>query len=144
MHVQDLTALGMWTSRERTPYQCALDEGTFAGFECFPALDHGRDINLDNQLCHSGSISEEARGMVSLDVCRLNLVIIIWSKLHMITIIARYIPGKKNVLVDQLSSLDQMLPSHRMVSSSSGVQICYPFQILRCERRMHFNTGGTT
>ena len=34
-----------------------------------------------------------------------------WSELHLVTLSARYIPGKKNILANQLSHLDQVLPT---------------------------------
>ena len=49
-------------SREGTPYQRARNEGSSAGFGCFPAPDHGRDTGLNEQQSRSGGISEEARG----------------------------------------------------------------------------------
>ena len=36
--------------------------------------------------------------------------IMAWSELYSVTFAARYIPKKKNVMVDQLSCLDQVLP----------------------------------
>ena len=43
---------------------------------------------------------------------KLSIEIIAWSELHMVNIMTDYgyIPGKKNILVDQLGCLDQILP----------------------------------
>ena len=49
-------------------------------------------------------------GLVSLDMCRLAQEIIAWLELHIVSITVKYIPGKKNVLADQISHPDQILP----------------------------------
>ena len=62
VHLQDLTVVGMWSLREGTPYQCAADEGSSASLECLPTLDHGKDLSLNEEHCHSSGIFEEVRG----------------------------------------------------------------------------------
>ena len=49
--------------------------------------------------------------MASLDMCRLVLEVRKWLELLVVTIIVRYIPGKKNVLAYQLNHPDQVLPT---------------------------------
>ena len=49
-------------------------------------------------------------GTVPLTICRLILEIINRSELHMVSIYAMYISGK-NILTDQLSHPDQVLPA---------------------------------
>ena len=46
---------------------------------------------------------------VSLVMCDLTQEILIWAEQFAIFLTARYIPGKKIALVDQLSRLDQVL-----------------------------------
>ena len=48
--------------REGTLHKCSGDEGSSAGFECLLAQDHGRDLSSDEQQCHSGDVSKEAKG----------------------------------------------------------------------------------
>ena len=55
---------------------------------------------------------EKQGSMVSLDLCRLAQEVMHWSQLHMLTITARYITWKKNVLADQLNHPDQVLSIH--------------------------------
>ena len=54
---------------------------------------------------------EKQGGTVCPDMCRLAQEIISWSGPHMASTSARYILGKKNILTDQLSHLDQVLPT---------------------------------
>ena len=49
-------------------------------------------------------------GTASLDLCRLAQEITARSELHMVNMMARYIPGKKNTLAAQLSHSDEILP----------------------------------
>ena len=44
-------------------------------------------------------------------VCRMAAKIVLWTKRHLVFLVARYIPGRKNVLADQLSRPDQVLPT---------------------------------
>ena len=96
-------------------------------------------------------------------MCRLTQIIS-WSKLHVVTIIARYILGKDNVLADQLSCPVQLLPIERlcllwfyMVSSrSTAIPMSlfapkvntklpiyiHPFQILWHGKRTLSGTAG--
>ena len=48
---------------------------------------------------------------MSKALCAMAQEIILWSELHSVTLFARYIPRKKNVLEDQLSRPDQILPT---------------------------------
>ena len=48
---------------------------------------------------------------MSLDMCKLAQEIVAWLELHTVSIVAWYIPGKKNILADQLSHPDQVLPT---------------------------------
>ena len=54
---------------------------------------------------------KKQRGIVSKALCNLAQEIVLWTEVHSITLSARYIPGKKNVLADQLSCPDQVLPT---------------------------------
>ena len=49
-------------------------------------------------------------GAVSKVMCSLAQEIVVWSELHLLAISARYIPRKKNVLADESSCPDQVLP----------------------------------
>ena len=40
-HLQDLIAVGTWTSGEETPYQCAGDEDSLSFLKCLHTLGHG-------------------------------------------------------------------------------------------------------
>ena len=55
---------------------------------------------------YRGGILEEARGTVSRVICSLAQEIMAWLEVYIVTIIARFIPEKKNVLADQVSRSD--------------------------------------
>ena len=45
-------------------------------------------------------------GTVSRVVCHMAAEVVLWTERHSVSLLARYIPGRKNVLVDQLSRLN--------------------------------------
>ena len=60
-----------------------------------------------------------------------------WSELYSVTFATRYIPRKKNVMVDQLSCLGQVLPSEWSLLLWVFDAIC---EVYRCP---HINVFGT-
>ena len=50
-------------------------------------------------------------GAVSHVLCCMAAEVVLWTKRHPVSLMARYIPRKKNVLADQFSHPDQVLPS---------------------------------
>ena len=57
---------------------------------------------------------------MSCFLCYTAAEVVLWTKCHSVSLTARYIPGKKNVLADQLSCLPGS--SHGMVPSSYGLR----------------------
>ena len=70
-----------------------------------------RGSGFHEQQCQSGGISKELRGTMSLGMCILTQNIIEWSELHMVSISAKYVLGKNDILADQLSYPDQVIPT---------------------------------
>ena len=114
-------------SGERTSYQCRSDEANSFSLKCLPAQDHWRGLVLKSNNTTVVAYVKEQRGTVFLDICRLPQKIIAWLDLHMVTILARYIPGKKNFLVDRLSHLDQVLPTDWSLLPRLFDDICREF-----------------
>ena len=75
--------------------------------------DHGRVGSSDERQCYSGGFSQEGRGcsFTRQDMCSLAQEFIEWAKLNLITITVRYIPRKNNIVADQLSRPDWVLPT---------------------------------
>ena len=48
-------------------------------------------------------------GTVSHVLCRMDAEVVLWTECHSVSLTARYISGKKNVLADQLCCPDQVL-----------------------------------
>ena len=49
-------------------------------------------------------------GTVSRVLCCMAAEVVLWTERHSLSLTATYIPGKKNVMADQLSHPDQVLP----------------------------------
>ena len=60
-------------------------------------------------------------------MCNLAQEIILGTELCFVTLSARYIPGKKNVLMDQLSHPDQVLPMEWSLRPMAFDAICQVF-----------------
>ena len=50
-------------------------------------------------------------GTISLDMCRLGQEVFDWTEQHVVFLTARFIQGKKNMLPDQSSQPDHVLPA---------------------------------
>ena len=110
-HILDLTASGVWSEEKSQEHinvqEMRAVELALASF--LPQLA-GQSVVLisDNAsviayLRHQGStVSSRLRLMAS--------AITLWTEQHSVRLEAHYIPGKKNILADQLSWPDQVLP----------------------------------
>ena len=86
------------TKREETVCHRLGNEGSTAGSRHLQRL-----IVREGLVIVSGSATlmvylKRQGGTVSLDICRLGQDVIGWSELHMVSILAKYILGKKNIL----------------------------------------------
>ena len=121
-HLQDLTtSLTFDSTGEGTSYQCLWNEGSSISPRHLPALNHEWRSTVVVYLKKQG-------GTVFVDMWRLAQEIIAWSELHIVTILASYIPGKKNLTTDQLSCPNHVLPQSgpfffKRLTALHGVQL---------------------
>ena len=66
-------------------------------------------------------------GTVSHRLCQMASVIAIWAECHSIYLEAQYIPGKKNILADQLSRPDQIFLIEWSLLPHVFDEICWEF-----------------
>ena len=64
---------------------------------------------------------------MSLNMCKFTQEIVGWSEPHMVYISARYIPGKKKIMADQLSSQNQVIPTELSYLPQVFDNICKVF-----------------
>ena len=116
-HMGDLTAAGQWDKVWSESHINALEmqavARALAHFKGSVQDKHVR-LNTDNTTVacyinkqggsHSPSLSQQAEG------------ILIWCQNHNVTLTARYVPGKLNVLADSLSRSHMILPSEWTLS----------------------------
>ena len=76
-------------------------------------------------------------GTVSWRLCLMSSVITQWTKRHSVQLEARNIPGKKNILANQLSRPDQILPTEWSMLPRVFEEICRVFG------RPHLNLFAT-
>ena len=85
---------------------------------------------------------------VSPVLCHMAAEVIFWTECHSVSLTARYIPGRRNVLADFLSCPDQVLPTEwslllREFAGSSVVPISTSLPAYQCPASaLHFAGSG--
>ena len=111
-HLLDLTASGVWSEEESLYHINILEmravELALAPFlpqlqgQCFVLMSD--NTSVVTYLRHQG-------GTISRRLCQMAAVIVLWAECHSIHLESRYIPGRRNMRVDQSSCPDQILPT---------------------------------
>ena len=109
-HLLDLTASGVWSEEEFQEHINILEMKTveLALASFLPQLA-GQNVILMSDNASVVPYIQHQGGTVSRRLCLMALIIALWMERQAIRLEARYIPGKKNVLADQLSRPDQIL-----------------------------------
>ena len=91
---------------------CVLDRTALSDFVC--EIHPKEGVHLSRAVEQSRSDPSHRVVLSSLGIehhLRGVWLIVSWTELHLVTLSARYIPGKGNILAEQLSSPDQILPT---------------------------------
>ena len=131
----DLTASGMWSDVEAQEHISVLEmqavELALASF--LPQLV-GQNVVLMSKNASVVAYLHHQGGTVSRQMAS---AITVWAERNSIRLEARYIPGKQNILVDQLSRPDQILPTEWSLLPRGFDRICQVFG------RPHLNLFAT-
>ena len=60
-------------------------------------------------------------------LCRMAAEVVLWIERHLVSLMTRYIPGKKNIVADQVSRPDQVLPTEWSLLPRVFEEICRVF-----------------
>ena len=99
------------SSRKEISCKHIRDEGCTTGSKNLPRQGHGEVLVLINKNGIVMVYLKKEGGTVSMTMSRLVLEVIACSELYIVTLSTRYILGKNNILADQQSHSDQVLPT---------------------------------
>ena len=109
----DLTASGVWSQEESSLHISLLEMKAvvLALAPFLPQLLGQSVILMSDNATVVAYLRNQGSGTISRVLCRIAAVVVLWAKYYSVSLTGRYIPGKKNVLADQLSHPDQVLPT---------------------------------
>ena len=109
VHFQDVTVAGMQSPQDNEFHVDNLEmKAVQLAINTFLGRVMGEVLLLVRNSTTVVAYLQKQGGTVSLIMCKL-VQIIAGSKLYMVSISARYIPGKESILTDHLNHLDQVL-----------------------------------
>ena len=126
-HLLDLMTSGVWTEEESQEHINMLEmravEFTLAAF--LPQLARQSVVLVSDNVSFVAYLRHQG-GTMSWRLCLICIRITQWTERHLVQLEACDIPGKKNVLADQLSQPDQVLPTEwsQLPQVFEGIWIC--------------------
>ena len=110
-HLLDLTTAGVWSQEEQVLHINIMEMGVvILALNAFLHQAAGQSFILMSDNTTVVVYLRKQGGTVSRVRCDLACKAVLWTEIHSVNLSARYILGKKNILADQLSRPDQVLP----------------------------------
>ncbi|XP_068206186.1 uncharacterized protein [Palaemon carinicauda] len=109
LHLVNLVVSGVWTKEERDLHNLLEMQLAFLGSQAFQKQLRRHSVVLMSNTTTVVAYVNKQSGTISLFLCELTKQIHNWAMSHFMELSVRYIPGKRNVLADTLSSLGQVL-----------------------------------
>ena len=109
-HLQELTASGRWSQAERDLHINLLEmKAVLMALHAFQdrLMNHSVGLMSDNTTVVA--YVNKQGGTVSSSLFLLTRQVLLWTESHSVTLSARYIPGERNVVADQLSRKGQVI-----------------------------------
>ena len=111
-HLADLQASGLWTPEETLLHINLLElEAVRRGLQAFRSHLIGLCVQVMSDNTTVVSYISKQGGTRSRSLCRDTLALLHWARQHRIRLSARFLPGNRNVLADQLSRRGQTIAS---------------------------------
>ena len=124
-HLEGLQVAGLWSPDEASQHINCLELKT-----AWLVLQHAREILTGKvvvSMCDNSTVVSHIRnqgGTKSKNLCQQTIEMLSWAHQNNIQLLAKYFPGIRNVLADQLSKRNQTLPSewslHPQFADKSG------------------------
>ena len=111
-HMLDLQASGLWNPSESALHINLLElKAVRLGLESFQQFCQNKTVLVMSDNSTVVAYIKNQGGTRSWDLCQEALDLLQWSREQHISLQCRYIPGQRNVLADQLSRRNQILPA---------------------------------
>ena len=127
-HLLNLTASGVWSEEDSQDHINVLEMRTvelaLAAF--LPQLAGQCVVLMSNNVSVVAYLRHQG-GTVSRRLCLMASIVTQWTERHLVQLEARYIPGKKNVLANQLSWPNQVLLTEWSLLPGVFKGICHVF-----------------
>ena len=109
-HLLDQYTSGVWTEEESRLHINLLElKAVWLALQAFQHRVAGQTVAL---LCDNATVVayvNKQGGTVSHSLCMLTKQLLLWAEANSVTLRARFLPGRANVLADQLSRRDQVI-----------------------------------
>jgi len=124
-HMDDQTAQGDWSKPERDLHINILElKAVFLALQEFRELCTGHTVLVATDNTTVVAYINKQGGMRSGPLCALLWRTLTWCTKHQISLRARHIPGRLNVIADKLSRLGQTIPTQWSLSPQVFQAIC--------------------
>ena len=111
-HLLNLVAAGVWSREERDLYVNILKmKVVILALDTILDKVSGESVVLMSENTTVVAYLRRHWDAVSRVMSNLALEVVLWTEIHSVNLMVRYIPGKKYILADQLSHPDQFLPT---------------------------------
>ena len=101
---------GLWSEEEKQEHINLLElRAVYLALQAFQQRVTHQSVAL---MCDNATVVayvNKRGGTVSRSLCLLTKELLCWAEAHAVTLVARYLPGKANVLADQLSRRGQVI-----------------------------------
>ena len=111
-HLEELQVAGLWSPEEASQHINGLElKAVWLGLQHFKKILAGKVVvsMCDNSTVVSHILNKG--GTKSKKLCQQTVEMLSWAHQNNIQLLAKYVPGIRNVLADQLSRRNQTLPS---------------------------------
>ena len=109
-HLLDQHVSGLWTEQERQEHINLLElKAVYLALQAFQHRVAHQSVAL---MCDNSTVVayvNKQGGTVSLSLCKLTKELLLWAEANGTTLLARYLPGKSNVVADLLSRRGQVI-----------------------------------
>ena len=111
-HLHDSLLSGVWTEEEQDLHINVLEmKAVVLALSSFQDRLVGQRVALMTDNSTVVAYVNKQGGTVSRTLCEMAEQVHRWAELHSVQLIGRYIPGHRNVIADQLSRQDQVVPT---------------------------------
>ena len=109
-HLQEMVASGVWSETEQNLHINLLEmRAVLLALQAFQERLMGHRVALMSDNTTVVSYINKQGGTVSSSLCLLVRQVLTWAEFNSVSLVGRFVPGRRNVLADQLSRQGQVI-----------------------------------